>query len=113
MKNTEKEITAGIRRLLKNIGVFHWKQIGALGLPRGIADIIGIWDGKFLAIEVKKPGNNPTDEQLKFINAVNAAGGLAFVAYSVDDVIAALDIGDRFVDWNAQKKKIRIEKNET
>jgi hypothetical protein len=38
-----------------------------------------------LAIEVKRPGQKPTNDQINFINHVNAKNGVAFVAYSVDD----------------------------
>jgi hypothetical protein len=55
---------------------------------RGVSDIIGCLPktGRFLAIEVKRPGNKPTAEQQQFINMINAAGGLAFVARSVEEV---------------------------
>jgi hypothetical protein len=59
---------------------------------RGVSDIIGLLppNGRFLAIEVKRPGGKPTQEQQNFIDAVNRAGGLAFVAFSVDDVLVVL-----------------------
>ena len=40
---------------------------------------------KFTAIEVKRPGKKPTAEQLKFLEAVRAAGGLAGVVTSLAD----------------------------
>jgi hypothetical protein len=59
---------------------------------RGVSDIIGCIPktGRFLAIEVKRPGNKPTAEQQQFIDTINAAGGLAFVARSVEEVDEAL-----------------------
>ena len=55
--------------------------------PKGTSDIIGILnDGRFLAIEVKRPGKKATEEQQKFIDMINKKGGLAFVATSIDDV---------------------------
>ena len=57
----------------------------------GISDVIGfLKGGRFLACEVKAPGKNPTAQQQEFLDSVNRAGGLAFVARSVDDVMAAL-----------------------
>lgn len=56
----------------------------------GTSDIIGCYNGRFLAIEVKKPKPNktyPTKEQRDFIQEINDLGGLAFVARSVEDVI--------------------------
>ena len=56
---------------------------------RGVSDIIGCIPktGRFLAIEVK-----PTGEQQQFIDTINEAGGLAFVARSVEDVASILSI---------------------
>jgi hypothetical protein len=54
---------------------------------KGASDLIG-WlpDGKFLAIEVKTEKGRASPEQLKFIELVNAAGGVGFIARSGDDV---------------------------
>lgn len=55
---------------------------------RGVSDIIGVIPplGRYLAIEVKRPGGKPTLEQSQFIDTINQAGGLAFVAHSVEEV---------------------------
>ena len=54
--------------------------------PAGTSDIIGfLTDGRFLAVEVKAGTNTPTALQQEFIDAVNEAGGVGFVAWSVDD----------------------------
>lgn len=45
---------------------------------------------QFLAIEVKSPGKEPTDEQRAFLQAVRDAGGVSLIARSVDDVVSAL-----------------------
>ena len=69
------------------------------GLCRGGSDIIGIRPtvitqdmvgqtvGVFLADEVKTKTGRATKEQLRFIEAVNKAGGIAGVARSVDDAL--------------------------
>ena len=58
------------------------------GLMAGSADIIGISPtGKFLAVEIKTSKGRATKEQLRFIEAVNKAGGIAGVARSVDDAL--------------------------
>ena len=50
----------------------------------GVSDIVGqLKDGRFFAVEVKRPGNKPTDEQWEFLEGVAAGGG---VAGWVDDV---------------------------
>lgn len=53
---------------------------------KGVADILGILKGgRILAIEVKTPTGRLTLEQNTYLNLVNAAGGLAFVARGIED----------------------------
>ena len=53
----------------------------------GSGDILGLTkEGKFFSIEVKAKGNKPTPAQVEFIQNVTKNKGIAFVAYSVDDV---------------------------
>ena len=58
------------------------------GLAVGSSDIIGITpEGLFLAVEVKTLKGRPTKEQLRFIEAVRAAGGIAGIARSVEEAL--------------------------
>lgn len=65
------------------------------GLCKGGSDIIGIKHetGQFIAIEVKTPKGRPTKEQLRFIEAVNKAGGIAGIARSVEDALELIRRG--------------------
>ena len=96
---TEAEITRDIRKLLKGLGVFHWKVWqGPMSSPKGVSDIIGIAPGgQFLAIEIKGKGKKPTPLQQQFLEAVKEDGGIAIVAYSVEDVIKGLGVEGRFL----------------
>ena len=90
-KILEKHITADIRKFLNFKHVFHWKQWqGPMSSMPGVSDILGIFRGRFLAIEVKKPGGKLTEKQQEFIDRINANGGIAFVARDVFDVIETL-----------------------
>lgn len=61
---------------------------------KGIADIIGCApNGRFIAIEVKKKGNHPSEDQIKFLEKVRANRGIGFVAYSLEDVIRQIPPG--------------------
>ena len=55
------------------------------GLAVGSPDIIGIHEGRFVAIEVKLPGKNPTKQQKAFLDTVRQMGGIAGVARSTED----------------------------
>jgi hypothetical protein len=58
---------------------------------RGQSDILGmLCDGRFLALECKRIGERPTPDQEAFLDRVRVNGGVALVATSVDDVMAAL-----------------------
>ena len=53
---------------------------------KGVSDILGIWKGKFVAIEVKIKGRYATKEQEEFIEDVNKSGGIGLIAYSLEMV---------------------------
>lgn len=89
-------LTRNVRRLLNTLGVWHYKHHGGLGGAKGVSDIIGIYKGRFLAIELKAPRGYLSDDQKAFLAAVEAQGGIAFMAKSVEDVIRGLGVEDRF-----------------
>lgn len=95
----EKAITQAIRGLLRSLNIFHWKEHGGLGSAPGVPDIVGCYQGRMLAIEVKTDRGRVSEHQQRFIDNINAAGGLAFVARSVDDVIVALGFQNRFLQF--------------
>lgn len=86
-KITEADITKQIRDYLKVRNVFHWKVMQGLGATPGIADILGIYQGRPLAIEVKTAKGKLSEYQISFIQNFKSEGGIAFVARSVDDVV--------------------------
>lgn len=100
IKILERDIQKVILDWLACIGVFAWRQNrGAMGGeykgkrrfvrfgPPGQSDILGLIPphGRFLAIEVKRVGEDPTDDQQRFLDRVTAAGGLAFAAHSLEE----------------------------
>ena len=63
-----------------------FRKLNGTGQIKGVSDILGIWKGKPLAIEVKKPGGRVSLEQLRFLELFERAGGIAFVAYGIKDL---------------------------
>lgn len=59
----------------------------------GIPDIIACIDGRFYGFEVKTDEGTPTKLQLATIRKINAAGGIAQVVRSVEDVKAVIANG--------------------
>lgn len=53
----------------------------------GVSDILGVYKGRFVAIEVKRDEScELTEEQERFLFQVNLNGGLGFKAWSVEEV---------------------------
>jgi hypothetical protein len=93
----EALLTRSVRQLLKAAGIFHWKNHGGLGSAPGLPDICAVYRGRMVAIELKAPKGIVSPYQEEFIKRINEAGGLAFVARSLDDVIDALGLQERFL----------------
>ena len=104
----EKEIQKQILAALEIAGIFCWRQnqgtvahaktnrharrFVRFTSKKGVSDIIGcLPDGKFLAIEVKRPGGKLTADQEGFLQDVEAHGGVVVVAYCLRDVLSTLD----------------------
>jgi penicillin-binding protein-related factor A (putative recombinase) len=68
---------------------------------RGVSDIVGIYKGRFLSIEVKSAKGRLSEEQSDWLYDVEEHGGIAIVARSVDDVVEALAlVDDSFNQYN-------------
>jgi len=74
----------------RNVGIWKKKDKSYIPGPyKGISDILGITrEGRFFALEVKRPGNKPTKHQIAFLEAVKSFGCIAGVVRSVKDVIS-------------------------
>jgi hypothetical protein len=102
----EQDIVNACLEVLRYKGVFAWRQNqGRLPVKdrsgarlvsftsiNGVSDIIGVLpDGRFLAVECKRPGNVPTGDQQDFLNAVRRRRGLALVITDAEDLAETLD----------------------
>ena len=104
MKPTrEQDIQRTILQYLHLRGILAWRNnsgamraITPTGKSRlvrfntatGSSDIFAVLPGgRFLSIEVKRPGNKPTARQADWLATVTAHGGLAIVATCVEDVM--------------------------
>lgn len=88
----ERDIQKEILKILKEYGGW-WLNFhgGDPYMPRGIPDIIGCYKGRFVALEVKRPGEKPRAIQRKTLKTLEAAGARTAVVYSVDDVKKVID----------------------
>lgn len=103
LAKNEADVTNAIRSWLKANAIFHWKQWqGPMSGMNGVSDIIGIFQGRMLALEVKGPHWEPPKDprakswkrfqkQREFIVQVRQHGGIADFVISVEDVIKLLN----------------------
>jgi very-short-patch-repair endonuclease len=89
------------KRLKLRPRLWYLKIHGSIFQRAGIPDYIGCDDGRFFAIEVKKPGEQPRKLQIVILDRIRAAGGVAGVARSADDFFYILD-GGRLPDVCAE-----------
>jgi Holliday junction resolvase len=81
----ESKIQSKILKELKKIpGIYAHKNITTN--RKGIPDIIMCVDGRYVALEVKRPGGKPTELQKWNIEQIRQAGGTAEVVYGWGDV---------------------------
>lgn len=85
-------VAAGVTLWRNNVGVAAWKTGGRTryGLGLGSADLVGLYRGRFVAVECKADGTQ-TPAQVAWQRAVEQAGGLYVLARAgvdrVEDVV--------------------------
>lgn len=84
-KPLEKHIETKIKGYLDSLGAYYIKTHGSVYSRAGTPDIIACINGRFIAIEVKRPGGVVSPLQRANLKMIEQAGGVAFVAYSVED----------------------------
>lgn len=68
-----------------NTGWFFMPVSNGMGVS-GIPDFIGVYKGRFFAVETKVEKKNPTALQQHQLNAINLTGGAAFVMRGEHDL---------------------------
>ena len=92
----ESAIQAKIRSLLESWGATVYKQQASLYTTNGAPDLVACYRGRFLAIEVKQPGEEPRKIQLHRQKQIRKSGGICEVCDSVEQVeriLRAIDAG--------------------
>ena len=93
MTASEKKIQQDIVRHLRGIGAWVCKIHGSPYQQAGVPDLLVGYQGRFYALEVKRPGKPLTTIQAKVIDAIHAAGCVAGRVESVEDAARLLEEG--------------------
>lgn len=78
----EKIFENKIKDFLKSLpDTWFFKHWAGAYSPKGIPDIIGCINGRFVGIEVKASNGKPSPLQIRTVNLINEAGGYATIVY--------------------------------
>lgn len=77
---------AAIRKECERRGWFVFKVHGSAFQMPGLPDLVVCAEGRFLGIEVKRPGGKPTAVQDAVHAAIRRAGGQVIVATGAEDL---------------------------
>lgn len=91
MKQDENKVKKSVQEYLDSLGAYHFKVHGSIYMRAGIPDIVCCYKGKFIGIETKDGNNKASELQLAHIRQIRKAGGIGFVAYSVENVKEQLE----------------------
>lgn len=75
----EARVKRKVSDFLKSVsGLYYFMPVPS-GYGESSLDYLGCYNGKFFAIETKKPGGKPTSRQEQIISAIKRSGGTVFV----------------------------------
>ncbi len=88
----ESSIENDILDYLNYMGGMFWRTHTGKNPPctPGVPDIVGVRDGRFIAVEVKRPGEKTTAKQDAFLVRLRGCKAKAFVATSLAEVQEAM-----------------------
>lgn len=86
MKTPEGKLKDDVKAYLRTLKNTYWYMPVPMGMGRPTVDFLCCIQGRFVAIETKAPGKQPTPRQLACLREVQQAGGLAFCADNMEAV---------------------------
>lgn len=90
----ESDLQNDVIKFLKKNRVYYFRFQAQSNL-NGLPDIICLYKGFFLGLELKRDKGKPTELQIKKIKAINENGGISKIIKSVEEVKEILNTIDR------------------
>lgn len=87
----ENVLKTNIMDYLDTLGIWNIKMHGS-NYIRNAPDLLCCYNGMFIAIEVKNPGEKETAAQAAELAKIRAAGGYAAVVHSMEELKALLAV---------------------
>lgn len=91
----EKSVENKIKDYLFSKGIYFFKVHGSKFMEPGIPDIISCVDGRFVGVEVKRPGakNEQSPQQKIHEHNIVKSGGVYLLVDSVEEVVDYVESG--------------------
>lgn len=86
----ESKLKRDLKVYLTAIGAYYYMPVPT-GFGTRTVDFLGCWRGRFFAIETKSPGRQATPSQARTLEAVREAGGIAVLAFTLQDAMGAFE----------------------
>lgn len=77
----EGKVKAKVKKVLGEIGAYYAMPMGSGWGNSGVPDFLACYQGRFIGIECKAGGNDPTALQESNLKAIQKAGGNALVIH--------------------------------
>jgi hypothetical protein len=90
----EANLQRHIAKMLRDQGDYVFNVVGNPMQQRGTADLLVCHQGLFIALELKAPGGKESKLQQFERRKVDAAGGIAGVAWGMDEVAPLLRLAE-------------------
>jgi hypothetical protein len=81
---TEATIRTAILKYLNSLPEAYF-EVSPPGSPIGKPDITGVYRGRYIAVEVKRPGKEAERHQAYVHGMLRGAGAIVFVAHSLSE----------------------------
>jgi len=75
----EGKVKKRVKEIINDVGAYYAMPVGTGFGNSGVPDFLVCKDGRFYGIECKANGNKPTALQLKHLDDIRKAGGIALV----------------------------------
>ena len=90
MSQPESRLSRKIMAALRERGAMVWKNHGSQYMTAGLPDIVGVYNGKMIAIETKMPGGRLSEIQKHRLEEMRQAGASVVVAHSVEEALTVI-----------------------
>jgi hypothetical protein len=92
MRTPEAKVKDKVCKYLDSRGVWYFRPYMAGYGKSGVPDLVCCFRGRFVSIEVKREGKEPTPRQDLRMKEIRASGGIAIWGDSTDCIISQLEM---------------------